>query len=340
MHARRRNSTSRGLHWRSALVGGLILTFLAVPLSSCSPPESVERPKVVILTPLSLDLLDESIAGIKDGLRTAGYDGAKIELQVVNAGGQMQMLGSYAREIVAGHPSIVVPVSTPATQAVVGVAPESQSIVFSTVTDPAAAKVPPHPRNITGVSDIVDYAANVDLLQQLFPNASRVGTIYNPADAAATFGLERIKPLFAAKGIDLTVVPATNSNDAVNAARSLVGRVDAIYIGSDSNAAAAIPGIVSVARASRVPIIASDAESVRKGALAAVSVDYRELGKAGAQLIVDVLRSGKPAGEFPRVGFVGDALVLNPRSAQGIGYEFPASILARRPQMVGAKDTP
>lgn len=324
-------------HRRGILAAGLAFAMLAAPLSSCSQPPPAEKPKVVILTPVAFDILDESIAGIREGLAEAGYGADKIDLKEVNAGGQMQMLGSYAREIVASRPAVIVPVSTPATEAVVGAAPEAQNIVFSTVTDPTAAKVPASSKHITGVSDVVNYHANIDLLQELVPTARRVGTIYNPTDAAAAFGLEKIRPIFAAKGITLTVLPATNSNDAVSAARSLIGRVDVIYIGSDSNAAAAMPGIVAVAQRARIPVIASDAGSVRNGALAAVSVDYRELGKAAAQLIIRVLRGGRPAGEVPRVAFLGNALVLNAETARAMGYDFPATVLARKPQIVGKR---
>jgi putative ABC transport system substrate-binding protein len=138
----------------------------------------------------------------------------------------------------------------------------------------------------------------------------------------------------------LTVVPASNSNEVVSAARSLVGRVDVIYIGSDSTAAAAMPGLVAVARDAKIPVIASDAGSVRNGALAAVSVDYRKLGKAGAELIANVLRTGKPAGEFPRIGFVGDTLVLNAETARIMDYSFPAAVLARKPQIIGSSTAP
>jgi putative ABC transport system substrate-binding protein len=314
-----------------------MLTALATPFASGEP---ANRPRVVIFTPLPFDILDESIAGIKEGLASNGWSSEKIDLTEVNANGQMQLLSAYAREIVSSQPAVIVPVSTPATQAIVGVAPETQNIVFSTVTDPAKAKVPAASNHITGVSDVVNYRGNIELLQELFPKARRVGTIYNPGDDAAVFGLEKIKPIFAAKGLMLTVVAASNSNEVVSAARTLIGGVDVIYIGSDSTAAAVMPGLASVARAARVPVIASDAGSVRNGALAAVSVDYRKLGISVARLVANALRTGRQVGEFPRISFLGKTLVLNAETARNMGYHFPASVLARKPEIIGGPRKP
>jgi putative tryptophan/tyrosine transport system substrate-binding protein len=317
----------------------LLSLFLAVATTAnvvgC---QQAPEPKqtVVILTPVPFDILDESIAGIREGLTQSGYGPDRLDVRVVNAGGQMQMLSGYSREILAGHPDVVVPVSTPATQAVVAAAPASQNIVFSTVTNPEAANVPANARNITGVSDVVNYRANILLVRELFPSARRLGTIYNPGDDAAVYGLRQLQTLAAAEGFQLRAVAATNSNEAVIAARSLADQVDVILIGSDSNAAAAMSGIVQAALAKRVPVVASDAGSVRSGALAAVSVDYRQLGRASGRLIVQVLRSGRPAGEAQRIAFVGNSLVANRATARSLGYTFPQSFVARHPAMVGS----
>lgn len=319
--------------WTKAALALVATILVAVPLSECSAPPP--KAKVVILTPLPFAILDESIAGIRKGLADAGYGPDRLELKEVSAGGQMQMLSSYAREIVADKPAVIVPVSTPATEAVVGAAPATQNVVFSTVTDPAKARVPASSGNITGVSDVVNFEANIALLQELFPKARRIGTIYNPGDDAAVFGLDHIRPILKTRGLLLVVAPASNSNEAVSAARALAGKVDVIYIGSDSNAASAMAGIVAVANRARTPVIASDAGSVRNGALAAVSVDYEKLGEAGAALIVQILKTGKPAGQFPRVAFVGNTLVLNAGTARTIGYAFPPTVLARKPDVVG-----
>ena len=328
-----RARTSRSWWQLLFLLLAVVATAIVVGCQQAPKPKQT----VVILTPVPFDILDESIAGIREGLTQAGYGPSKLDVRVVNASGQMQMLSGYAREILAGHPDVVVPVSTPATQAIVAAASASQNVVFSTVTNPEAANVPANAPNITGVSDVVNYRANILLVRELFPSVRRLGTIYNPGDDAAVYGLRKLQTLAAAEGFQLKAVAATNSNEAVIAARSLADQVDVILIGSDSNAAAAMTGIVQAALPKRVPVLASDAGSVRNGALAAVSVDYRQLGRAGAGLIVRVLKSGRPAGEVQRINFVGNSLIANRATARSLGYTFPQSFVARQPAMVGSE---
>lgn len=315
---------------RRLLTAGLLSVAL---LTSCSPQP--KKPSVTIFTLVTYDILDESIAGIKEGLAQEGYGPDAIDIREVNANGQTELLSSYAREITGTKPDLVVPVSTPVAQAVMAAAPPSQQVVFSTVTNPADIGYDKRPANLTGVADVVNYAANIALIRELFPKARRIGMIYNPSERNSQFGVTEAGKAARASGLDLILVTATNSNDAVNAARSLAGRVDVIYLGSDNTAASAIEGIVAATRAAKLPLIASDAGSVRKGALAAVSVDYRELGRAGGRLIARVLRERKPAGSYPAIRFEGRALVINQDAAKALGYTFPASVLARRPQRIG-----
>ncbi len=289
---------------------------------------------MVIYTLLSYPILDESIAGIREGLAARGFGPDKVTVREVNANGQTALLNSFAKQILDGKPDVVVPVSTPVAQAVVSAAPPAQQIVFSTVTNPADAGVGRKLPNLTGVSDVVNYEANIDLIRELFPSARRIALIYNPAEQNSQYALRELRPLLAARKLDLVPIPVSNSAEAVSATRALPGRADVLYLGSDNTAASAIDGIITAARRGKVPVIASDAGSVEKGALAAVSVDYRRLGRAAGGLIADVLATGKPAGQFPNVLFKGDRLILNEDAAQATGVTFSPSLRARSVQVL------
>ncbi len=294
-----------------------------------------EEPRsVVIFTLLSYPILDDSIVGIKRSLADAGYSGTKVKLREVNANGQTNLLDAFAKEILAGKPDVVVPVSTPVAQAVVHNASPAQAIVYSTVTDPRQIGMDKHPQNMTGVSDAVDYEANIKLIKQLLPHSKRMGMIYNPGEANSRFGLEHVTSLAPKYGLSLSLISATNSTEALNATRTLIEKVDVIYIGSDNNAASAMSGIVAIASERQVPVIASDAGSVRAGALAAVSVDYQLLGRRVGQIVAEILRSGKRPGTIAAVSYLGDAVILNGRTARAIGYSFPPSIMSRHPQII------
>jgi putative tryptophan/tyrosine transport system substrate-binding protein len=329
--------TSNALRSGGLLRRTLVAAALAL-LVSCSPRSETpeERPRVVIYTLLSYPILDQSIDGIKESLERNGYSGDAIELVELNAGGQFQMVDGMAREALASDPDIIIPVSTPVAQAVARAADADQSIVFSTVTNPADIGFDASNRNMTGVSDAVNYQANIDLIRMLFPQARRIGVVYNASERNSQFGVDQIRRATDAAGLTLVTVNASTSAEAVSAVRSLQGRADVLYVGSDNTVAGAIDGVVAAAADIRLPVIASDVGSVEQGALAAVSVDYERLGERVGDIVVDILRNDRRASEIEPVSFVGDRLVINAATARRMNYSFPQSVMQRDPHVVQA----
>jgi putative ABC transport system substrate-binding protein len=182
---------------------------------------------------------------------------------------------------------------------------------------------------MTGVSDAVNYEANIDLIQELFPSASSIGMVYNPGERNSQFGVERTREILDSRQLTLTATTVSGSGEVGDAARSLVGRVDVIYVGSDNTVVSALEALLSVARESRLPVIASDAGSVEKGALAAVSVDYERVGRAAGYLVADVLDRRIAPGELEPVVVRGDALILNLASSKKLGIAVPEEVRSR-----------
>lgn len=286
-------------------------------------------PTVAIFNLLSHPILDASVSGIKAELTDEGYSGAKVNVREVNANGEMDKLDAFARELLAIRPDVIVPVATPTAQAVVKAAPTEQNIVFSTVTNPEDVGISKHPANLTGVSDAVNYEANVDLMLELFPDAKNVGIIYNPGERNSEFGMSKVRELAGKHKLNLRIVAVANGSEVEAAARSLLRQVDVFYVGSDNTVVGALPALLKVAQEGRKPVIASDSGSVEQGALAAVSVDYEKLGRSVGRLVAEILRSNKRAGQIPNIVFVGDALVLNQKAASALSYTFPPSVVKR-----------
>jgi putative tryptophan/tyrosine transport system substrate-binding protein len=317
-----------GVALLAALCGGVVL-------SGCGGAgRNQAAPNVAIFNLLSHPILDSSIAGIRAGLAEAGYSGDRIRITEVNANGEMDKLSAFAREIVASKPAIIVPVSTPVAQAVLKEAPAQQQVVFSTVTNPADIGMDRKPANATGVSDLVNYAANLDLIRQLFPHARRIGMIYNAGERNSQFGVDAVKRLAPERGFELRLATVSKSDEVVNALRGLLESVDVIYVGSDNTVVSAIEGLTKTAYDRKVPVVASDVGSVTGGALAAVSVDYRALGRKVGEIVAGLLKSGANAGSVAPVGFLGDALILNESAAARLGIQFPDSLRQRAAQVI------
>lgn len=321
---------------RQLIIGVLVLAAVvaAVVYVAVTRPGGPHRPKVAIFNLLSHPILDDSITGIKEGLAKNGYGPNDIEIIEVNANGEMDKLNAFAKELLSAQPAVIVPVSTPVTQAVFKEAPPSQKIIFSTVTNPSDVGMDAKPTNMTGVCDAVNYKANFDLIFDLFPQTKRIGIIYNAGERNSQYGVEQVRELARQRSVELKTVTVSKSQEAVDAASSLIGNVDVIYVGSDNTVVAAMAGLTRVAYEGKLPVIASDSGSVRDGALAAVSVDYLKLGQRTGQLIAQVLKSGQMPVDAAPVVFQGDRLMLNAKAAGQLGYSFPDTVRGRAAEIV------
>ena len=87
--------------------------------------------------------LDAARDGIKDELAAAGYeDGRNLNFEYESAQGNPATAAQIARKFVGDAPDVIVPISTPSAQAVVG-ATKDIPVVFTAVTDPVGAKLVP-----------------------------------------------------------------------------------------------------------------------------------------------------------------------------------------------------
>src|SRR5690606_7698058 len=71
-------------------------------------------------------------------------------------------------------------------------------------------------------------------------------------------------------------------------------KVDVIYTNTDNNVVSAYESLVKVGNDAKVPLIASDTDSVARGAIAALGVNYYDLGVQTGGIV-----SRTPNGEKP-----------------------------------------
>jgi putative ABC transport system substrate-binding protein len=128
-------------------------------------------------------------------------------------------------------------------------------------------------------------------------------------------------------------VTVTGSADVATAARSLVGKVDAIYIPTDNTVASALESVLQVGINQQLPVYAGDNDSVARGAIASLSFNYYDVGRQTAQLVVRVFRGEQPgeiAVEVPQKL----ELHVNAKSAQAMGVKVPEAVLSKASQVL------
>jgi putative ABC transport system substrate-binding protein len=316
---------SRRVFTLAALLGGTA--------AALGWPAAGQEIKTVAVTAIvEHPALDAVRNGVKDELAAAGYEeGHNLDLLFESAQGNPATAAQIARKFVGEAPDVIVPISTPSAQAVVGATKEIP-VVFSAVTDPVGAKLVTNLErpggNVTGMSDLSPIGLHLDLIKQISPDTKRLGVIYNPGEANSVTLVELIRKEAPSRGLEIVEAAAPRSADVLPAAQSLVGRVDAVYVPTDNTVVTALEAVVKVGTDNRLPVFAGDTDSVPRGAIAALGFNYYDLGRQTGKIVARVLAGANP-GDIPVEGVQITELYLNPGAAAAMGVTIPPELLQR-----------
>lgn len=310
--------STRALMGMAAFAGVLAMA-PAVMAQSVAVTSIVEHP--------ALDALRD---GVKKGLNEAGYTEAKgLKWQFESAQGNTAIAAQIARKYVGDKPDAIVAIATPSAQAVVA-ATKNIPVIYSAVTDPVVAQLVPSMAasgtNVTGVSDALSLEKQIDLIKKVVPDATRVGIVYNPGEANSVVVVEKLRELLPKSGMSLVEAPASRTVDVGAAARSLIGKVDVIYTNTDNNVVSAYEALVKVGNDAKVPLVASDTDSVKRGAIAALGVNYHDLGVQTGKMVARILKGEKP-GDIPSETSSKLELFVNPAAAKRQGVTLSPELI-------------
>ena len=310
---------------------GALAVALATPFSAVAETKSVAATAIV-----EHPALDSVRDGVRAALEEAGYTGDNLKWQYQTAQGNTATAGQIARKFVGDQPDVIVAIATPSAQAVVA-STKSVPVVFAAVTDPLAAQLvsswEPSGTNVTGVSDELELDRQMELVKQVVPNATRVGMVYNPGEANSVVVVERLRELLPEMGMTLVEAAAPRTVDVGSAARSLVGKVDVIYTNTDNNVVSAYESLVKVGTDTKTPLIASDTDSVARGAIAALGIDYYQHGVQAGKVAVRVLQGEAPGSIAPqKTGEL--SLYINRSAAAAQGVTLSQELLDSAAQII------
>src|SRR5690554_912263 len=291
---------------KSPMSKWLSLGALAMALASPFSSAVADTKSVAATAIVEHPALDSVRDGVRAALEEAGYTvGDNLKWQYQTAQGNTATAGQIARKFVGDKPDVIVAIATPSAQSVVA-STKNVPVVFAAVTDPVAAQLvrdwEASGTNVTGVSDELELDRQMELIKRVLPEAKRVGMVYNPGEANSVVVVERLRELLPTMGMTLVEAAAPRTVDVSSAARSLVGKVDVIYTNTDNNVVSAYESLVKVGNGRKIPLVASDTDSVMRGAIAALGMDYRDLGRQTGRIVVRILEGEAPRSEERRVG--------------------------------------
>lgn len=238
----------------------------------------------------SLNLVEK---GIKDVLK-----GKKILIEVKNANSELATAELIAKNFKMSGKTAVIGIGTLTSQSLKNIN-DTTPVLFSAVSSPEEAHLMAD--NVTGTSDkLVCVDKQLKMLVKNFPNVTKIGVLYSNSELNSVSQVKEIETQ--AKKLGLVVIRggATNSSEIPQVVKTLLERVDALYIPTDNLMVSNVSYIIDAANSSKKPLIASEPSSVEQGALFSYGVDYYELGRKTGLMLLEIL-NGKSPKDIPYV---------------------------------------
>jgi len=278
--------------------------------------------------------LDAVLLGFQDYLKEKGIE---VKYNIHNAQANMGTATQIAQQMIGEKADLLVAIATPSAQTCVqslSKAPAylKRPLLFTAVTDPVAAGLvkdlqQPDP-GITGVSDLLPIEEHIKMVLSYKSGIKKLGLLYNAGEANSKATIASIKALRDKLGFETVEATASKTADVYQATKSLVGRVDAIFIPTDNTIISALESVIKVGVQNKLPIFAADVDSVKRGAVAAMGFDYYKHGYQTGAIAERILKGEKP--ETIPVQFQEDLqLHINAKYSEQMGVTPPEALLKK-----------
>ncbi len=276
------------------------------------------------------EALDAATKGFTDALKEALGD--KVNVVVKNASGDSNTCGTIVNGFLADNVDLIMANATPALQAAAS-ATSTVPILGTSVTDYATALEIANwtgtvGGNISGTSDLAPLDQQAAMLQELFPNAKKVGMLFCSSEPNSKYQVDEVTKLLSNAGITCTEFAFTDSNDVSSVTQKACDASDVLFIPTDNTAASNTEAIANVVLASNTPVIAGEAGLCKGCGVATLSIDYYELGKITGQMAAKILTGEADVSTMPIQFAPSVTKQANMANCQKLGITLPSDYTA------------
>lgn len=276
--------------------------------------------------------LDNCRDGFLQGLAEEGIvEGQNLTVLYENA----QADGGIASQIVTNFVSqkvdLICGIATPMAQSAYGVGKKNDiPVIYTAVTDPIAAELANADGTpvgeVTGTSDKLPVTEQLAMIREILPDAKTIGIMYTTSEVNSLSAIEEYKIAAPEYGFEIVETGISTTADVPLAADSLLSKVDCVTNLTDNTVVASLPMILDKANKLNVPVFGSEIEQVKIGCLAAMGLDYIDLGKQTGKMAAAVLKGEKKASEMDFEVIEEAAFYGNEKAAENLGITFPEDL--------------
>lgn len=280
------------------------------------------------------------LAAFAQSLQQLGWTiGHNIRIDYRWGGGDADAMKKYAAELVALAPDVILAHSSAAVAPLLQVT-RSVPIVFTVVADPVGAGYVaslPHPGgNVTGFSNF-DYGLAgkwLQLLKEIAPGVRRAAVLRESAIAAGPGQFGAVQAVAPSLGVELTPIDVRDEGEIERDITAFARGANGGLIVTGSPAAVVHRDlIVALAARHRLPAIYNSRFYAASGGLASYGPDFVDLFRRAGGYVDRILKGEKPA-DLPVQAPTKYELVINLKTARGIGLDVAPTLLTRADEVI------
>jgi putative ABC transport system substrate-binding protein len=282
----------------------------------------------------------QRVAAFVQGLRELGWtEDGNIHIDYRWAGADVGRIRSAAAELIDLKPDAIV------AQTALTVAPLQQMttsipIVFLNIVDPVSsgfvASLARPGGNITGFTpaEMSMRGKLLEVLKEVAPAVSRVGVLYNPAQAPQLGQWRAIETAAPSLGVQVSAAGAANADEITHGIEAFANAPGGGMIVLSNPVNDTNRGLIIALMARRLmPAIYAYPHYVREGGLVSYGVDPIVQFRQAATYVDRILKGAKPA-DLPVQQPTKFDLTVNLKTAKALGLTIPPSLLATADEVI------
>ena len=271
--------------------------------------------------------LDNCREGFLQGLEEAGLkEGVDFEVDYRNADFDDTMTTQIGDAFSAEDVDLMVGIATNSAVACFNAAEDKDiPVIFTAITDPVGAHL--DSGNITGTSDALPVAGQLELIRALQPDADTVGIIYTTSEPNSVYSVGIYEDLAADYGFTIDAVGVTSQAEVPQAVDQLIADgVDCLSNLTDNTVVGVLTSILEKTDEAGIPVYGSEVEQVKLGCVAGAGLDYVQLGIQTGKMAAKVLTGETTCEDLPYETIETYGLYINSDSLSALGITVPEDI--------------
>lgn len=267
----------------------------------------------------------EALNKATEGFKTALGDalGDTVSFNEQNAGGNYDDCVRIINDFTTREADLILANAT-ASLLAAGNATVDIPIIGTAVTDYSEFER----NNISGTSDFVPAKEQAQVIQELFPDAAKVGLIYCSSENASLYQVNAVDTELAACGYDCELYSFIDSSDLSDVTAAAAAECDILYLPTDNLIADNAELIANICTSAHIPVFTSDENTCRVCGAATLTADYYELGYASGEMAVQVLRGEADISELPVQTADNFVRLYNENICQSLDIQVPEGFVA------------